>query len=397
MDTTDFKLSQSTVVANTTTADVQPPKVRPRPIVRLPPPQSRASTYINHAPKSPPARGDVLSLYASGWEELFNNAKMNRRPVVNQRLEVPATDATIGVPSDDLINGEAASTQTDDDQGQTTPVKGAGRKKRRRRTRAQLEAKAFRETMGEASHNQVQTTTFNDNAADPTAAGSSDDTGYDDSDDVTDGEGRTTRRAESDGNPIGRQFLRGGGEYESTVHPDMGSESSQPQSLVAPGFPSNRSTSAALLHAAQSNWENVCHLVMGEVSQHDREILNQIAGLVRRLGANHVYTPAITQSLPADQEGVMTCEVPSQSAGEVEWQVEDPLILDSPEGSQESFHTALEDCVEDGADDHYLLEPQEDEAERQARLERIGSRLLMIRAEHPIEEKPEMCHDPLRT
>ncbi|KAI4130027.1 MAG: hypothetical protein LQ338_001961 [Usnochroma carphineum] len=332
-DEVDSTSSRYTAVDNMPESSIQLPKARPKPIVRLPPSGSLDISQQNHTSngqsRSRSTRPDLPT-----WQERFDDLLADRDPVLVEPPNGTVVQITDVEPPGDSLHDDAVSSAADGDQPEIPEVQRSGRKKRRRR-RA--------------------------------------------------GKNWWDRKPESDS------------ENEQ--------DASQPQSAPALGHPPHPPTPALLLHAARLNWENICHLLMGEVNRDDREILKQIVDLVSRLGTANDPTKPTYQLSPAKLQAVPLPRVSTESTALAGLCTGDQAVPDSPEGSQDSFYSAVEDCAKDGADEDCYLEqtafgvsqaegqsgspamPQEDENERHARLERIASRLVMIRKEQPVEER----------
>ncbi|KAL8691363.1 MAG: hypothetical protein Q9224_004194 [Gallowayella concinna] len=131
-------------------------------------------------------------------------------------------------------------------------------------------------------------------------------------------------------------------------------------------------TAGLLLEGARRNWQNICEALMAEVGLDDKEILDQIAILVRRLGtesglvdiAQHSHSGNLEVTTAIDVGTAITC-VTHSNVGAIKAAMKDAA-------------TQVPDEEEQGV--------WEDKEELQARRERIGLSLMMRRQEQPFRK-----------
>ncbi|KAL8993169.1 MAG: hypothetical protein Q9188_007395 [Gyalolechia gomerana] len=177
----------------------------------------------------------------------------------------------------------------------------------------------------------------------------------------------------------------------------------QPRLRFGSRSPLDRETVAILLRNALTVWENLCQTMLDGISANDRDTVKQISNLVSRLeGGSGPIDPRQNIS-PTGREEIPPLGVLSRCHGLDGMYDEDQPVPGSPQGSLDSFHTVSEGGLGGEADESPYPEQavvkaslrggedeastvlQEDAQERQARLERITSCLLVKRKEQPIE------------
>ncbi|KAL8669476.1 MAG: hypothetical protein Q9168_005938 [Polycauliona sp. 1 TL-2023] len=189
----------------------------------------------------------------------------------------------------------------------------------------------------------------------------------------------TTGFSGSNGSAIGEKLIP---DQETYHHHHLSDNSTPPSTIsVIQNASISSQTAALLMEGAKANWRNMCEALLIGVSRDDQEILEQIMGLVEKLGtgsgplslAHHqphsaelvgpplvnIGAASIHQTRVAEEkatESVITAEVARQTKGEVE-------VSNEEEASSE-----------------------EEEELLQARKERIAMSLLMRRQEQPIRK-----------
>lgn len=177
----------------------------------------------------------------------------------------------------------------------------------------------------------------------------------------------------------------------------------QPRLRFGSRSPLDHETVAILLRNALTGWENLCQTMLDGISANDRDTLKQISKLVSRLeGGSGPIDPRQNIS-PTGREEIPPLGVVSRCHGLDGMYDEDQPVPGSPQGSLDSFHTVTEGGLGGEADESPYPEQavvkaslrggedeastvlQEDAQERQARLDRITSCLLIKRKEQPIE------------
>ncbi|KAL8717485.1 MAG: hypothetical protein Q9225_005278 [Loekoesia sp. 1 TL-2023] len=396
----ELKQSPWKAGSNSLTATVQRPQCRPRPIVRLPPPHPdvlghQAQDRLVGSP------GTGIERHHSTWQERFDGllagtSSLNSSPPSRRSNESSFTrTSTSAGPLDTL-----------------TP-----------RARTEYPSNMNRIALSHTMHELLKTTSVDptvpittqslkDTLGTATVVGPSDDL-------VPNGaiSGRMIQdreqgvEATSSGRKKRRRNHRGG--RKAKLRYEDPRDTSLPPSdtgNISPEYPSH---AALLLQSAQTNWENVCRILMGEVSPKDREILRQITDLVGCLGADSGLVAPTDRSSLTDQEGRTLSVSSSECAEEHRMNEGYQAVPGSPEGSQDSFHTVPENRTGNDADEHHhpgqeavkASQPgdedeapvmaQEDKDEQLARLDRITTRLLMRRKEQPLEK--EHRRDPRTT
>ncbi|KAI4146716.1 MAG: hypothetical protein LQ341_002002 [Variospora aurantia] len=299
---------------NSTRVSVQASKAQQRPIVRLPPSRSRVIDYRASSPMGPwrqRPQGVPTPCDFKG------NLMEERKVLVAPQSKDSFTGCDTSRPADDSSPDDTASSEATGNRELNASENPPSRKKTRRRTRKQVarskRAKLAAETGGGAD--QAQRLTAAGAAPSPNLAP-----------------------------PASPTTTTG-------FPPALAATSSPPALASAPAI---KIAPALLLQNARRNWENVCHLLMGQVCAEDRQIITQIASLVRRLGndSRNDFSPDGS----ADQ--IESTKLQTWSSTLPNLMDEDHIHGDCDEETPSSFEAALDWLTDSQNSSYPVLEPQ---------------------------------------
>ncbi|KAI4228875.1 MAG: hypothetical protein L6R36_001293 [Xanthoria steineri] len=175
------------------------------------------------------------------------------------------------------------------------------------------------------------------------------------------------------------------------------SSTSTPPSTIAETMTASVSsqTAALLMEGAKVNWKNTCESLLEVVSLEDKEILEQIALLVGRLGTGSGPLNLAHRPHFAPYEGITAINVGTASVftgrlveeNGIGGMVKDADVQQTNE-EKEARKEEEEEKEEEEKEEEEKEEEEkeEDEAELQARKERIATSLRMRRQEQPIKK-----------
>ncbi|KAL8826500.1 MAG: hypothetical protein Q9170_007376 [Blastenia crenularia] len=192
--------------------------------------------------------------------------------------------------------------------------------------------------------------------------------------------------AEADEVSAMKRMRKRGGRGKGRGNPKAGhaidSEPSESSDTEA-AFPNHPSLAVLLLQNAMLNWQNVCNILTDGISPQDREILHQITNLIGRLGMDTNANTSTCRSLSDNRAGDTATQYPSPTTRlEAMDGKDEGAKRTSLESSEDSFHIILENGTK--GEKEQAGTAQEDEEERQSRLDRIATHLSMRRKEQPI-------------
>lgn len=342
-------------------------KSRPKPVVRLPPSgPSHASQHAGQLQQNPSSISrhydDSLAKSTPAWQELFKSLMANRDPTATKPSNTTtAAPTTIDVPNGS-VSDDAASSGVIEYQGPDTEANRSGRKKRRRHRggKGRREANPDGEIGGEALQSPSlralesaisgsSTTLLLQDASNlgATAAAS---TTIESSEESISGDAISGELSDEQLKATGaqnktgqtRSGCRGGRQKTRTDLIDLDNQTEhevfQAASLRAVESTLSGSSAALLLQNASKNWMTVCHLLMGEVSLNEREILNQIMYLISRLGTGSNQTSTDIECTSFGKEDIPKTHNPTESMPGRETNAEHRAAPGPSEGEQNSFH-----------------------------------------------------------
>ena len=158
------------------------------------------------------------------------------------------------------------------------------------------------------------------------------------------------------------------------------SSTSTPSSTIAETMTDsvNSQTAALLMEGAKVNWKNTCEALLEVVSLDDKEILEQIALLVGRLGTGPRPPSLAHQPHCARYQGITAVNVGTATVCTRRLVEEKGIGGMVKDADVQQINEEKEACKEEEA------EKEEDAMELQARKERIATSLRMRRQEQPI-------------
>ncbi len=158
------------------------------------------------------------------------------------------------------------------------------------------------------------------------------------------------------------------------------SSTSTPSSTIAETTTDsvNSQTAALLMEGAKVNWKNTCEALLEVVSLDDKEILEQIALLVGRLGTGPRPPSLAHQPHCARYQGITAVNVGTATVCTRRLVEEKGIGGMVKDADVQQINEEKEACKEEEA------EKEEDAMELQARKERIATSLRMRRQEQPI-------------